>query len=43
VNGRLPEAGRLWQRIRIRKGLFFMLLFGMAWYALFDFVPMTKI
>lgn len=37
------DTGRLWQRIRIRKGLFAMLLVGLAWYAVFDFLPMTKI
>jgi len=39
----LSDGRRLWQRIKIRKGLFLMLFLGMAWYAVFEFYPMTKV
>jgi putative aldouronate transport system permease protein len=37
------SASRLWHRITTRKGLIVMLAVGMAWYALFEFLPMTKV
>jgi putative aldouronate transport system permease protein len=34
---------KLWQRVKVRRGLMVMLAIGMAWYLIFEFYPMIKI
>ncbi|MEE9308648.1 MAG: ABC transporter permease subunit [Spirochaetia bacterium] len=34
---------KLWERVKIRRGLMVMLAIGMAWYLIFEFYPMVKI